>query len=1715
MMPHRARHENRDVGKAFHASAHQPGTRRSARQRLQSALELRLEELETRVVPSSSPILITPAQLAALRQEAQSNTSQWQSFENYLNSNLTQIVPPSGAYEGSQLSEVADYALGYMVLENINPTLANEYAGRATALMQAGLVDYLEGDYYGVQLLAQGNGSTTTYTLPYTGMVPGTLVVYSAPTQLFTVTHTAHNGQDEVAFYQDFISVSNTPGGPANYTKGVDWQRNGNYGEEDIDWSLGSANQPAVGATYYVTSASWMNLGLAGPYTYNSSNNTITFTTAPSSSQAIFVMYEYGNYQQTNSGDGGFNNIYLDDGYAARSLGLYESLGLNWLSGYSGFSSTLQTSVENMLAAWFNYLPQNGYYYTSVSSNYGAGEYVGDVMSALALNAAGYSQGPQMVSQMVSFRQSYVVPVLTNPTNSVYGGFWAEGWNYGQGAVQNVLLAALALDESGAIANDTAESQWASQATMDLISASPSAGTVYDGGDWYAFPAPFPGAELFMFLSQVDTNPTTLGYDSYIVQSDHGAYAQNAFTFMFQNLSTPPSSWSSAPLQDFASGTGLLTARSDWSSDPVWVSLQMGNLLADDHQTYEPGQLQIQDGGNDLLANANAITGNQWPKPAYGNTIEVSDNGAGAQNYLWGPGYWYGSPGVVTEAYDANSSWVYDYGNMSTIYSLSAYPGGGGSVSLLTRQMVYLRPNLIIVYDCVTTVQPTFLKDLDWNFINTPVVNGNSFTETVGTSELFGETFSLDPLSTTATSYSLNGTTVREVITANTDQVDNTQYVTAFDVGSAGGSMIATQQILTSDERMQGVEMGNYVVLFGRNGNVNLSTPVSYQVTGTSTMSNMLTNLVPGQAYEVYVDGVGTTTVTADSQGVITFTTPAGTNTIEVGNTGSTLGVMTHFVLIGSSSATAGGSFSEAVEAVDANNNIVTNYTGTVYFSSSDTRAGLPASYTFTNADAGAHTFTFTLYKAGSDTLSATDSVNSSRTGAATVAVSPAAAASLQLSAPSGATAGSAFSFTVTALDAYGNVASGYRGTVAFSSSEPGATLPGNHTFTAGDAGVHTFTTAAIFDRAGTQTLSLADTALGTLTAAANVAVSAAAASHFSISAPATAAAGGPFPVTVTALDPYGNVASGYRGTVSFTSSDAAATVPGAYTFTAADGGSHSFTVTLKTSGNQTLTVKDGSGDTGSATVGVVSASAPHLAVTGPSTATAGTPFSLTITVINANGTVDTGYAGTVNFTSSDGAAYLPANYKFTAADAGRHVFQITLRSSGSQSVTATDTAAGAEAGELSVSVTRKLTSTGPKAVQTAPNTALVFSSANNDPLSVSDEVGIQPLQETLTVSGGTVTLASTSGLSFTEGGPSASTTIVFSGTESSIDAALNGLIFQPTAGFEGNASLVLTTADPVANAASAATIVGISVAPNAPAGGDQGTFLTVGSGSSATLFTLTPNGTLYEHQDAIGWIKLGNYIQSISAVATQSGGNVVQLGATNIVLYAVTAGEALVRFSATTGWQVIGGSGSILSVSAGTDTTGGADAFVLTTNGDLMEFRDATGWVPSPLGGKNSVLAMQAGSNDSVVAITADHSLFEHNDTFGWYRLSGAGFAQSISLVTDASGNQTVFALTLGDSLYRFDTTGWTKLGNNITQISAGVDTQGNANVFAITENGDLAEWHGNLVQTWAPPSAPLTLLSAGNADILFAVAADGSIQDHDPTYGWLPYTGAGFAGL
>jgi hypothetical protein len=377
----------------------------------------------------------------------------------------------------------------------------------------------------------------------------------------------------------------------------------------------------------------------------------------------------------------------------------------------------------------------------------------------------------------------------------------------------------------------------------------------------------------------------------------------------------------------------------------------------------------------------------------------------------------------------------------------------------------------------------------------------------------------------------------------------------------------------------------------------------------------------------------------------------------------------------------AGYAFSITVTAHDAFNNPLTDYTGTVHFSSTDGNALLPADYTFTAGDHGVHSFSGTLQTAGQQTISVTDTANSAATGSTSVLVDdliPGVHFSLVPSVSS-TPAGTPFGVTVTAYDENNQVATGYQGTIHFTTADhgPGVVLPPDYTFTSADSGEHLFHQVTLVT-AGPQSLSINDTSslpnpLGASTTVTVIPATAISLSLTGFPSPVTAGTAGMF--TVSALDGYGNLATSYSGTVHFSSSDAQAGLPAD---TLLSNGTGTFTATLNTAGTQSLTATDVAQPslTGTQTdITVIPGLATALWVTGfPPPTTAGVSGSFTVTAVDARGNIATGYRGTVHFTSSDSQATLPADYTFTSDDAGSHAFTAILDTAGQQNITATDT---------------------------------------------------------------------------------------------------------------------------------------------------------------------------------------------------------------------------------------------------------------------------------------------------------------------------------------------------------------------------------------------------------------------------------------------------------
>ena len=263
-------------------------------------------------------------------------------------------------------------------------------------------------------------------------------------------------------------------------------------------------------------------------------------------------------------------------------------------------------------------------------------------------------------------------------------------------------------------------------------------------------------------------------------------------------------------------------------------------------------------------------------------------------------------------------------------------------------------------------------------------------------------------------------------------------------------------------------------------------------------------------------------------------------------------GAISQFLVTVPANATAGTPLTATITAQDAQNNTVTSYTGSqgITFtgpasSPGGTPPAYPAAVTFANGVATPSP-SITLYDAQTTTLTATQGTTTGTSG--NVTVKAGANHQIAAGAASPQTAGSAFNVTLTAQDTWGNPTGNLTGNknITFSgpSKSPNNTSP-------------TYPATAIFaSGVATASVTLVDVQTTTITAndttdafngtaSNNITVSAGGASSFTVSAPTTATAGTPFTETITALDAYGNTATGYTGSQAITFTGAAASPGG------------------------------------------------------------------------------------------------------------------------------------------------------------------------------------------------------------------------------------------------------------------------------------------------------------------------------------------------------------------------------------------------------------------------------------------------------------------------------------------------------------------------------------------------------------------------------------------
>jgi hypothetical protein len=390
--------------------------------------------------------------------------------------------------------------------------------------------------------------------------------------------------------------------------------------------------------------------------------------------------------------------------------------------------------------------------------------------------------------------------------------------------------------------------------------------------------------------------------------------------------------------------------------------------------------------------------------------------------------------------------------------------------------------------------------------------------------------------------------------------------------------------------------------------------------------------------------GTQTLTVTNETNSSITPMTSAGIQVVPNAADNFAFSVIP-------SPQVAGVPFTVTIRATDTSGNTVYDYTGdAVLGSNTGTGTSTPAQITFV---AGVWSGPVTLFGSGSNVrLTCTDFSSPPRTGTSVnITVNPASFTKLQVilpgETPRGGTAagkigtpntemaGSPFSITIRAVDAYWNVVSGIGDRIALTSTDEFAGIPAETTLVSGQ-----LVFPGTLFKSGTQTITAHDVDNSSITdyTSAGVNIVGGAFSRVLVLAPGESPAPGTatgrtgsaidqsinyaFNLTVLATDQWWNPVTGPTDIVHITCADPLSQVPADQAMV---NGRADMPLRLATGGFQRVTVSDVSNPsrTGSSTqVRAISSGFHLVASVDPPTARAGDLFTLTVKVTNDAGAV-------------------------------------------------------------------------------------------------------------------------------------------------------------------------------------------------------------------------------------------------------------------------------------------------------------------------------------------------------------------------------------------------------------------------------------------------------------------------------------------------------------
>ena len=432
-------------------------------------------------------------------------------------------------------------------------------------------------------------------------------------------------------------------------------------------------------------------------------------------------------------GQGGASMVTHNSGYGIRAVGAYSALAYDWLRDAPGMTPELRKKITGRLGDWLAWYGEKGYLRDQPISNY----FWGYLTTLSLAGLAAYGEAPEAEAWLsLAKDELWSKKVLPAFRQSLRGGNWPEGWQYGEYTGFEVAFVAKAFQTAAGV-DLVRKLPWLGEAVDYHVQALlPDRRSVYDGGTWGEHPAKPSALSLSGIVIALEgIDDTRVAEARFMIANDLPPLRreQSWVGLLAERPGAPQRDPRKGEATSFhAPASGLTFARSDWSATAVFTSFQAGRPIAVDHQDKDQGHFVLWRGSDGLLIDGG---GGEGAATINHNTLLVDDGGRHL-NYTPNQGVW--GHAVRTTRVGDDGVVVLAVGDIGEAYAPACVRQNckERAVEKAVRTFVYVRPSLVVMEDRVLLEEPSY--GVTWAAHTTvePTVTGDVVSAVVGQSRV-------------------------------------------------------------------------------------------------------------------------------------------------------------------------------------------------------------------------------------------------------------------------------------------------------------------------------------------------------------------------------------------------------------------------------------------------------------------------------------------------------------------------------------------------------------------------------------------------------------------------------------------------------------------------------------------------------------------------------------------------------------------------------------------------------------------------------------------------------------------------------------------------------------------------------------------------------------------------------------------------------------------